>query len=114
MKHIRVILLTLTVLAFFSSVHAQSNAPLAVVMKAEGPIAPVMREYIKRGIQSAEQQNAEVLIIQLNTPGGDLSTTVEIIQAFRASRVLVIVYVTPNDVAGSCDRRSKPDRFQRK
>ena len=102
MKHIRVILLTLTVLAFFSSVHAQSNAPLAVVMKAEGPIAPVMREYIKRGIQSAEQQNAEVLIIQLNTPGGDLSTTVEIIQAFRASRVPVIVYVTPNGaMAGS-------------
>ena len=102
MKHIRVILLALTVLAFFSSVHAQSSAPLAVVMKAEGPIAPVMREYIKRGIQSAEQQNAEVLIIQLNTPGGDLSTTVEIIQAFRASRVPVIVYVTPNGaMAGS-------------
>jgi membrane-bound serine protease (ClpP class) len=102
MKHIRVILLALTVFTFFSSVHAQSAAPLAVVMNAEGPIAPVMREYLKRGIQSAEQQNAEVLIIELNTPGGELSTTVEIIQAFRASRVPVIVYVTPNGaMAGS-------------
>jgi membrane-bound serine protease (ClpP class) len=102
MKHIRVILLALTVFTFFSSVHAQSAAPLAVVMNAEGPIAPVMREYLKRGIQSAEQQNAEVLIIELNTPGGELSTTVDIIQAFRASRVPVIVYVTPNGaMAGS-------------
>jgi membrane-bound serine protease (ClpP class) len=103
MKHIRITLLTLMIaLGFFSIAHAQSDAPLALVMKAEGPIAPVMREYLKRGIESAEQQNAEVLIIQLNTPGGDLSTTVEIIQAFRASRVPVIVYVTPNGaMAGS-------------
>ena len=102
MKHLRVILLALTVFAFSSAVHAQSNAPLALVMKADGPIAPVMREYIKRGIESAEQQNAEVLIIELNTPGGDLSTTVEIIQAFRASRVPVVIYVTPNGaMAGS-------------
>jgi membrane-bound serine protease (ClpP class) len=102
MKNIRIILLALTVLAFFTSVHAQSDAPFALVMKAEGPIAPVMREYLKRGIASAEQQNAEVLIIELNTPGGDLGTTVEIIQAFRASNVPVIIYVTPNGaMAGS-------------
>ena len=103
MKLIRITLLTLIItLGFFSLAHAQNTAPLALVMKAEGPIAPVMREYLKRGIESAEQQNAEVLIVQLNTPGGDLSTTVEIIQAFRASRVPVIVYVTPNGaMAGS-------------
>jgi len=102
MKHIRVLLLAFIVLAFFSSARAQSDVPLVIVMKADGPIAPVMREYLKRGIESAEQQNAEALIIQLNTPGGDLGTTVEIIQAFRASRVPVIIYVTPNGaMAGS-------------
>jgi membrane-bound serine protease (ClpP class) len=102
MKNIRIILLALTVFAFFTSVHAQSDAPFALVMKAEGPIAPVMREYLKRGIASAEQQNADVLIIELNTPGGDLGSTVEIIQAFRASNVPVIIYVTPNGaMAGS-------------
>jgi len=102
MKQIRVILLALTVLAFFTSVRAKSDAPLALVMTANGPIMPVMREYIKRGIKSAEQQNAEVLIIQLNTPGGELSTTVEIIQAIRASRVPVVMYIAPNGaMAGS-------------
>jgi membrane-bound serine protease (ClpP class) len=102
MKQIRIVILALTVLAFFSSARAQSDAPLALVMKADGPIAPVMREYLKRGVESAEQQNAELLIIQLNTPGGDLNTTVEIIQIFRASRVPVVIYVTPNGaMAGS-------------
>ncbi|MCE9644580.1 MAG: nodulation protein NfeD [Chloroflexi bacterium] len=102
MKQIRIFLLALTVLAFFSSVHAQSDAPLVVVMTADGPVMPVMEEYIKRGIKNAEQQNAEALVIQLNTPGGDLGSTVEIIQAIRASRVPVVMYITPNGaMAGS-------------
>lgn len=102
MKNLRMLLLGFTIFALFNSVQAQTNAPVALVMKAEGAIAPVMREYLKRGLAGAEQQNAEVLIIELNTPGGDLGSTVEIIQAFRASRVPVVVYVTPNGaMAGS-------------
>jgi membrane-bound serine protease (ClpP class) len=84
------------------TVYAQSNAPLAIVMTADGPIMPAMREYIKRGVETAEQRNAEVLIIQLNTPGGDLLTTLDIIRIIRASRVPVVVYVAPrNAIAGS-------------
>jgi membrane-bound serine protease (ClpP class) len=102
MKQIRIFLLALTVLAFFSSVHAQSDAPLVLVMTADGPVMPVMEEYIKRGIKTAEQQDAQALIIKLNTPGGDLGTTVDIIQAIRASRVPVIMYISPNGaMAGS-------------
>jgi membrane-bound serine protease (ClpP class) len=71
-------------------------------MTADGPIMPAMREYIKRGIEVAERRNAEVLIVQLNTPGGDLLTTLDIIAAMRASRVPVVVYVAPkNAIAGS-------------
>jgi membrane-bound serine protease (ClpP class) len=102
MRYIRIFLLGLTVLAFFSSVRAQSEKPLAIIMTAEEPVMPPMLAYIERGIKTAEQRNAEALIIELNTPGGDLNTTVEIIQAIRASRVPVIMYVTPNGaMAGS-------------
>ena len=81
---------------------AQNDKPLALVMTADGPIMPAMREYIKRGIDTAEQRNAEVLIIQLNTPGGDLLTTLDIIATIRASKVPVVVYVAPkNAIAGS-------------
>jgi membrane-bound serine protease (ClpP class) len=90
------------ILAMFQAVQAQNDQPLALVMTADGPVMPPMLDYIKRGIQTAEQRNAEVLIIQLNTPGGDLMTTLNIIKAMRASTVPVVVYVAPkNAIAGS-------------
>ena len=86
----------------FQPARAQSDAPLALVMTADGPIMPPMLEYIKRGIEIADQRNAEVLVIQLNTPGGSLDTMLDIISAIRASNIPVVVYVAPkNAIAGS-------------
>ncbi len=103
MKLIRITVLTLVVaLAFSSLAHAQSGEPLAIIMTADGPIMPPMLEYFERGIKTAEQRNAEVIILQLNTPGGSVDTMLEIIQVMRASRVPMVVYVSPNDaIAGS-------------
>ncbi len=107
MKSIRRILgLFLILLASFAlvfqPVQAQNDAPLALVMTADGPIMPPMLEYFKRGIETADRRNADVLIIQLNTPGGGVLTTLEIIREMRASDVPVIVYVSPkNAIAGS-------------
>jgi len=95
MKHIRLILLALTAFAFFSTVRAQSEAPLVLVMKADGPIMPIMEDYIKRGILTAEQRKAEALVIELNTPGGEITTMKSIIADIRASNVPVIIYVSP-------------------
>lgn len=98
MKIIRIILLTFSLLAVFSGrIHAQSDRPLALVMDAEGPIMPAMHEYIKRGIETAERDGAEVLIIRLNTPGGSIDTMNEITASIRSSAVPVIVYVAPRD-----------------
>ena len=84
------------------SVHAQTNQPLVLVMNASGPIEPAMQDYIQRGINTAEQRAAEVLIIQLDTPGGDIESLTHIIEAIRASTVPVVVYVAPNGaMAGS-------------
>ena len=47
----------------FHPAYAQSDNPLAIIITADGPIMPPMYEYIKRGINTAEQQGAEVLII---------------------------------------------------
>ncbi|NTW12725.1 MAG: nodulation protein NfeD, partial [Anaerolineales bacterium] len=86
----------------FQPVAAQNDDPLAIVMTAEGPIMPPMLEYIRRGIEAADRRNAEVLIIELNTPGGSLDTMIEIISEIRSSNVPVVVYVAPrNAMAGS-------------
>ncbi len=96
MRRLGVLLIFLaSFLLVFAPVRAQSAAPLVIVMKADGPIVPTMEEYIERGIKSAEQRNAEALIIELNTPGGQVTTMKSIIANIRSSNVPVIVYVSP-------------------
>ncbi len=57
MRHIRLLLLTLGLLAaLFGRTHAQSDRPLAIVVDADGPIMPAMQEYIERGIKVAERE----------------------------------------------------------
>ena len=103
MKRIGFLLILLgSILSAFQPARAQSDEPLAIVMTADGPIMPPMLEYIKRGVERAARQNAEVLIIQLNTPGGSVDTMLEIIKEIRASDVPVVVYVAPrNAIAAS-------------
>jgi len=103
MKRISLLLVFLIGLFFtFHSAHAQTNQQLILVMNANGTIEPAMQQYFERGIHTAESQNAEALIIQLDTPGGDLQSMDNIIQDIRASTVPVVVYVAPNSaMAGS-------------
>jgi membrane-bound serine protease (ClpP class) len=65
-------------------------------------INPSTAEYIQQGIEKAEKENAECLIINLNTPGGLLTSTREIVTNIMQSKVPVIVYVSPTGAhAGS-------------
>ena len=96
------IVLTAIVLFAFQVVQAQPETTLVLVMNADGPIGRVMQDYVERGIQTAEQRQAEALVIQLDTPGGDLLSLDNIIQDIRASTVPVVIYVAPNGaMAGS-------------
>jgi membrane-bound serine protease (ClpP class) len=86
----------------FQPARAQGDTPLVLVMTADGPIMPPMLEYFKRGIDVAGRRNADLLVIQLNTPGGSIDTMLKIIDSIRASDVPVVVYVSPKGaIAGS-------------
>ena len=58
-------------------------------------IQPISAEYISRAIDEAHRRNDQALLIEINTPGGLVSSTREIIEKISASPVPVIVYVTP-------------------
>jgi membrane-bound serine protease (ClpP class) len=89
-------------LALVHPVQAQTGARQALVLTADGPLTPSMLEYIRRGINTAEQTGAELMVIELNTPGGDINLMNEIVTTIRASNVPVIVYVAPaGAMAGS-------------
>lgn len=72
---------------------AQSGELL--LLNFEGAVTPGMARYFERGISTAEQQDLDAVVIVLDTPGGMVDTTLEIVQAFRRSRVPVIVFVGP-------------------
>ena len=91
-----IFLITIAVcLASSLAVQAQGQAPLALVLTAQGPISSAMAEYLERGLRYAEQRQAEVLVLQLNTPGGSVEIMNRIKQEILASRVPVVVYVAP-------------------
>lgn len=77
-------------------VGAQNDAPLALVLTADGPLTPAMVEYLKRGIRAAEQRGAELLIFELNTPGGSTDLLQDMVELIRASSVPIVVYVAPH------------------
>ncbi len=96
MKKIGFWLLVLSVLLFFAPpARAQDQAPRVLVLKADGVVAPAMKEYIRRGIETAETREYDLLVIALNTPGGLIATMTDIVTDMRASQVPIVVYVSP-------------------
>jgi len=94
--------LFLTLLFGILPARAQTDTPLVMVLTVDEAVAPPMVEYLKRGLSRAEQQGAELVILQLNTPGGSIDSMNEVIQLIRNSRVPVVVYVAPSGaMAGS-------------
>ena len=80
----------------------QPNSSHALVMTVDGIINPVKEGFISRAIDRAEEDGAELLVIQLDTPGGLLSATREIVELLLESPVPVAVFVSPKGArAGS-------------
>ena len=59
-------------------------------------IHPITTEYVIRATKQAQRDGAKALLIEINTPGGMLGPTHEIVEALLGSPVPVIVYVTPS------------------
>ena len=66
-----------------------------VTIKIDGMINPSAANYLHNSLQAAADQNAECLIIFLNTPGGLLKSTRMMVSDILDSRIPVIVYVSP-------------------
>ncbi|UCH86299.1 MAG: nodulation protein NfeD [Dehalococcoidia bacterium] len=65
------------------------------VLKADGDVNPVMHRYINRGIDQAEDAKAMAVVIELDTPGGLMSSMEDIVKRIEEDRIPVIVYVSP-------------------
>ncbi len=65
------------------------------VIRVAGSINPASSDYIQNAIEASEADGATALLIELDTPGGLLASTKDIIQAILNARVPVIVFVSP-------------------
>jgi membrane-bound serine protease (ClpP class) len=84
-----------TCLVLWLACTATVAAEKICLIKIDGAIGPTTASYISRSIDEAQTQQAQCLVIQLNTPGGLLDSTQTIVQSFLGSPVPVVVYVAP-------------------
>ncbi|MBN1503583.1 MAG: nodulation protein NfeD [Candidatus Eisenbacteria bacterium] len=69
---------------------------VAYLVEVSGVINPASSAFIVQSVEKANQTEAECVIIRLDTPGGLLESTRQIVKAILASEVPVVVYVAPS------------------
>ncbi|MHB1132252.1 MAG: NfeD family protein [Chloroflexota bacterium] len=74
---------------------AQPTQPTIYLARIEGVINPVTATYVQRVLAEAEQNRANVLLIEMDTPGGLMDSMRVITGSILNARVPVVVYVAP-------------------
>lgn len=91
------LLVTGALIVFNSEQHAsaQSDGPIVRVVDMNANIDIVSARYLKRAIHSANSDDVELIVIQLDTPGGSLDSTRDMVTNILGSGVPIVVFVTP-------------------
>ena len=81
------------------NVSLQTKRVLFVEMKMA--ILPGTAEYLKEAIEFASSDNIDLIVVQLATPGGMITTTQDMVQDIFKSPVPIVVYVGPSGASAT-------------
>lgn len=73
-----------------------STGPVVSLIRVDGPISPTTTNYITRALALAQDTDSRALVIELDTPGGLLTSTQDIVRALFGAQIPVAVYVSPD------------------
>ncbi|MFC1899258.1 nodulation protein NfeD [Chloroflexota bacterium] len=96
LKILRISLLLGIVITSLTAIGVEAASPRIDVLHAEGVINPVLADYLEKGIEQAEDNDATACIIQMDTPGGLDSSMRDIVKNIVNARIPVVVYVSPS------------------
>lgn len=86
----------LALVAIGPSIGQQANNGPVLVFDVKGVIGFTSADYLKRAVQRAQDENASLIIMRIDTPGGLVSSTREMIQTILASPIPIVGYVAPS------------------
>ena len=96
LRRFAVALITVALTFFARAADADDGSSHARLLSVHGTINAVTARYVERELGRAAAEEAPLVIVRLDTPGGLDSSMREITQAVLASRVPVVAYVAPS------------------
>lgn len=86
---------------FTGQAGAQNDQKNVILLDIDGSVNPALLDYLDKGIEKAEEENAAALIIRMDTPGGMVTTTKTIIKRMINAKLPVVVWVGPSGSSAS-------------